>query len=93
MYANVVDVRIEIDFDQALKGLHEEVVPQVKQTPGVVAGYWMSPLDKDDVGHSVIVFETEEQARAAAQMVQEGSTPMEGVTIVRVETREVVAHL
>jgi hypothetical protein len=93
VFANLVDVRIEIDSAEALKGLHNEVLPQVKQAPGLVAGYWMGPLDGDDEGRSVVVFETEEQAHAAAQMVQEGSSPMEGVTIMRVETREVVAHL
>lgn len=93
MYANLIDVRIDMDFDEALKGLHEEVLPQVKQAPGLVAGYWMRPGDNDNEGRSVVVFETEQQARAAAQMVQEGGAPMQGVTITRVETREVVAHL
>lgn len=93
MYANLVDVRIDLDFDEAVKGLHEQVLPQVKQAPGVVAGYWMRPLGDDREGRSVVVFETEQQAQAAAQMVQEGSHPMQGVTVIRVETREVVAHL
>jgi hypothetical protein len=93
MYANLVDVRIDLDFDEALKGLQEEVLPQIKQAPGVVAGYWMRPLGDDKEGRTVLVFETEQQAQAAAQMFQEGSTPMPGVTIIRVETREVVAHL
>lgn len=93
MYANLVDVRIDIDFDEALKGLHEEVLPQIKQIPGVVAGYWMRPGGTENEGRTVVVFETEQQAQAAAQMIQEGSSPMHGVTIIRVETREVVAHL
>ena len=93
VYANLVDVRIDMDFDEAVKGLHDEVLPQIKQAPGVVAGYWMRPRDDDNEGRSVVVFETEQQAQAAAQMIQEGSSPMQGVTIIRVETREVVAHL
>jgi hypothetical protein len=93
MYANLVDVRIDIDFDEAVKSLHGEVIPQIKQAPGLVAGYWMRPLDNDNEGRSIVVFETEEQARAAAQMVQEGNSPTHGVTIIRVETREVVGHL
>lgn len=67
--------------------------PEVKQAPGLVAGYWMRPLDNDNEGRSVVVFETGEQAQAAAQMVQEGSAPMPGVTVIRVETHEVVGHL
>lgn len=93
MYANLVDVRIDIDFDEAVKGLHEQVLPQIKQAPGMVAGYWMRPLGNDNEGRSIVIFETQEQAQAAAQMVQQGSGPMHGVTIIRVETREVVAHL
>lgn len=52
----------------------------------------MSPRD-DHQGTSIVVFETEQQARAAAQAVQPGSNPMPGLTIVSLETREVVASL
>jgi hypothetical protein len=92
MYANLVTVRIDADFDDALKGLHERVLPQVKQAPGLVAGYWLHPGHGDE-GTSVVVFETEQQAQSAAQMVQAGSNPMPGVTVISVETREVVANL
>lgn len=92
MYANLVTVRIDTGFDDALKALHEQVLPQVKQAPGLVAGYWMRPQEGNE-GRSVVVFETEQQARDAAQMVQKGSSPMPGVTVLDVETREVVAHL
>lgn len=92
MYANLVTVRIDIDLNDALKDLREQVVPRVKQAPGLVAGYWLEP-GGDNEGTSIVVFETEEQARNAAQMVQQGSNPMPGVTVVHVETREVVASL
>ena len=92
MYANLVTVRIDIDLNDALKDLREQVVPRVKQAPGLVAGYWLEPRG-DNEGTSIVVFETEEQARNAAQMVQQGSNPMPGVTVVHVETREVVASL
>ena len=92
MYANLVTVRIDIDFNEALKGLHEQVLPQIKQAPGLVAGYWLQ-LNEDNQGTSIVVYETEEQAQSAAQMVQRGSNPMPGVTITSVETREVVASL
>ncbi len=91
MYANLVTVRIDTDFNEAIKGLREQVLPQVKQAPGLVAGYWMHP--QDDQGTSIVIFETEQQAQSAAQMVQQGSSPMPGVTIISVETREVVASL
>lgn len=92
MYANLVTVRIDTDFNDALKGLHEQVLPRVKQAPGLVAGYWLQPRD-DNQGTSIVLFETEQQAQNAAQMVQQGSNPMPGVTVISVETREVVASL
>jgi hypothetical protein len=92
MYANLVTVRIDTDFSDAIKGLHEQVLPQVKQAPGLVAGYWMRPNDGNQ-GTSIVIFETEQQAQGAAQMVQQGSSPTPGVTIISVETREVVASL
>lgn len=92
MFANLVTVRIDADFDDALRGLREQVLPQVKQTPGLVAGYWLQPSGGNQ-GTSIVVYETEEQAQNAAQMVQQGTSPMPGVTITSVETREVVASL
>lgn len=92
MHANVVTVRIDLDFSDALKGLRDQVLPQVKQAPGLVAGYWMRPSE-DNQGTSIVVFETEQQAINAAQMIQKGSNPMPGVTVISVETREVVANL
>ena len=65
MHAHVVSVDIT-DAEAAVKGL-EELVPTVKASPGFVAGYWIR-LD-DSHGTSIAVFETEEQARAAAPPV------------------------
>jgi hypothetical protein len=40
MYAVVVSVAVQ-DGETATKYLREEVVPQVSQAPGFVAGYWV----------------------------------------------------
>ncbi len=85
MHAVVAEVDIN-DADQALNALHEGVVPNIKQAPGFVAGYWIR-LD-DTHGTSVIVFDTKEQALAGAPE-QGGSNP--GVTFTRVADGEVVA--
>ena len=63
----------------------ERVVPAVSQAPGFVAGYWLEPKDAD--GLSVVMFESEEAAKAAAERVQ----PPSSVTLETVEVREVVA--
>jgi hypothetical protein len=82
-------VRVTIkDEEQARKALDEEVVPQVRQAPGLVAGYWVK-LDGDQ-GRSIIVFESEEAAQAAAENVR-GMT-FEFVNLDSVDVHVVVAH-
>lgn len=86
MHAVVVRVRIS-EEEAALAALRDQVVPQVSQAPGFVAGYWTR---KEDTGLSMIVFESEDAAQAASERIP-GTVP-EGVTLEDVEVREVVAH-
>jgi antibiotic biosynthesis monooxygenase (ABM) superfamily enzyme len=88
MHAALVAVTIEGDVEKAQANLRENVVPMVRQSPGFVAGYWMEPQDGN--GWSVVVFDTEEHARAAAP--EQGSSPGPGVTIKHVQFAPVVAH-
>ena len=60
-------------------------MPAVSQAPGFVAGYWLEPIDGH--GLSVVVFESEEAAKVAAERIQ----PPSSVTLETVEVREVVA--
>jgi hypothetical protein len=89
MHAVVVRVRIG-DVEVAQKGLREQIVPRVSQAPGFVAGYWTRSEDGHN-GLSMLVLESEEGARAAAEMVSTGDAP-ETVTLEGVEVREVVEH-
>src|SRR5215204_744299 len=50
----------------ATRHLREEIVPGVKQAPGLVAGYWTR---KADSGTSMVVFESEDAANAMAERV------------------------
>jgi site-specific recombinase XerD len=86
MHAVVVNVKVN-DPEVADKGLRERVIPMVKQAPGLVSAYWIQL--GDDTGASIVVFETEEQARVSAP--QPG--PGEGVTFTNVEIGEVIANL
>ncbi len=86
MYAVVVRVRIANSDGSAEERLRKEVVPQVSSAPGFHAGYWAR---KDDSGLSMIIFESEENARAAAERVP--STIPDDVSLEDVEVREVVA--
>jgi len=85
MHAVVARVTIS-DPDASEPVLREQVVPRVSQAPGFVAGYWTR---KDNTGVSMTIWESEEAANTASEMVRP-SAP-EGVTVESVEVREVVA--
>jgi hypothetical protein len=86
MHAVVLNVTVN-DQDAARAELRDQIVPQVSGTPGFVAGYWVG-LDGGR-GTSVVVFESEAAARAAAAQAQ---SPGGSVTFDSVEVGEVVAN-
>jgi hypothetical protein len=86
MHAVVVTVTIN-DGEAATSQLREQVVPGVSQAPGFVAGYWTRA---DDGGLSMVVFDSEDAAKAVSERVP--SMVTDAVTIKSVEVREVVAH-
>jgi hypothetical protein len=86
MHAVVVRVTIN-DPEASEVVLREEVVPQVSQAPGFVAGYWTR---EDNSGLSMIVFESEDAARAAKERIPAGMP--DGVQLEGIEVREVVAN-
>jgi hypothetical protein len=87
MHAVLVKVSIS-DAENAQKELQETVVPRVSQLPGFVAGYWTRSDDGSN-GRSMIVFESQEAARTAAERI--GAGVPQGVTFEGAEVREVVA--
>jgi hypothetical protein len=86
MHAVIVKVTIN-DLDPAFAHLRDQVVPQVKQAPGFVAGYWTR---KENSGMSMIVFESEDAAQAASEQIPAGMP--DAVSLDDVEVREVVAN-
>lgn len=85
MHAVVVRVTVH-DPEGAEQRLRDEVVPQVSNAPGFQTGYWTR---EGSGGLSMVIFDSEENARAAADRV--GSTIPDGVELHGVEVREVVA--
>jgi hypothetical protein len=86
-------VKVSIgDPDIAQTGLREQVIPRVSQAPGFVAGYWTRSDDGRN-GVSMIVFESQEGAQRAAEMIQgpEAMRP-DTVTLESAEVREVVGN-
>jgi hypothetical protein len=87
MHAVVVKVSTK-DAEAAQKSLEAQVVPRVTQAPGFVAGYWTRSDDRSN-GQAMIVFESEDDARAASDQLR-ANVP-DPVTLESAEVREVVA--
>jgi hypothetical protein len=86
MHAVIARVSIS-DVEAADKHLRENVVPGVSQAPGFVTGYFTR---KDDQGAAMVIFESEDAARAMSERVPEMIPDV--VTLEEVDVREVVAH-
>ncbi len=69
-------VRLTVDPEQApaaAEALTNDILPRVRSAPGFVAGYWLEPADGQ--GFSIVLFETEEQAREASPRVSSWAAP------------------
>jgi hypothetical protein len=90
MHAALVHLTIETALaSAAASAFTNEILPRVRAAPGLVAGYWVDPEDRQ--GFGFLVFETEEQAIAATPPATTWSAP--GVTIVRVDVRRVAVAI
>lgn len=89
MYATRVTVRIEPGREEeARQVLAERIVPQVKGTPGFIAGYWFQPARNQ--GSSVVLWQTQADAEAAAAQLPPGAHPAPPVTVEQIEVGEVI---
>ena len=93
MYAMFTEVNAdESMIDEAREQLQNFAAPRAREW-GAKGGYWLAPVGGRGV--SVIVFETEEEARKVAANFEIGKPPMPdapaGVTMRTVEVREVLA--
>ncbi|MEU5268091.1 hypothetical protein AB0G77_05970 [Streptomyces hygroscopicus] len=85
MYAALVTLTIDpARAPAAAAALMNDILPKLTAAPGFVSGQWLEPVDGR--GMSILTFENEERARAAAPLLG-GSAP--GVTIESVEFRRV----
>jgi hypothetical protein len=85
-------VTLTIDPEKAsaaAAALTNDILPTLRTAPGFVAGYWLDP--SGDQGFSIVVFESEEQARQSVPPASDWSAP--GVTINSVDVRRVAAAL
>jgi len=92
MHAVVVTVGIDAtQGDKATEMLHSTVVPDVKATPGFVSGTWARSEDGTK-GHSLVVFENEDEAKAALAQAKQGPPPGAPVQVLYAEVYEVLAQ-
>jgi hypothetical protein len=93
MHGVIVQVRIDpAGEEDARKMLHEVVVPQAKGLAGFASGTWLRALEGDG-GRGVLLFESEEAARAGAEQIRsQGPPPGVPVTLEAVDVYEVLAQ-
>jgi hypothetical protein len=65
-----------------------DILPRVCSAPGFAAGYWLEPVDGK--GFSMVLFETEDQARSSVPPISDWVAP--GVTIDGVDVRRVAVN-
>jgi hypothetical protein len=92
MHGLVVELEIdEAQADRAIEFLHEVAVPMIKQGAGFVSGTWMRSLDGRRT-RSVILYEDEGAAQAAAERAAQGPPPGAPTRFVAAEVFEVMAQ-
>ncbi len=79
------------DREHATAFLREQAIPRFREAAGFVAGQWVRL--EGGKGTGMITFESEEGARAAAEMLRSNPPPAEAVTIDSVDVGEVVERI
>jgi len=69
VHAVAVAVSIESGKEEeAREALRSNVIPMIKQSPGLIGGYFMDPGGGQ--GYSILVYDSEENANNAKQMAE-----------------------
>ena len=90
MHAVVVRSTLH-DFEQATTFLREQGIPRIRQQPGFIGAQWVRLSENS--GTSMLTFETEEAARAAAEQLRANPPPGDALTIDSAEIGEVVERI
>jgi hypothetical protein len=93
MYAVFTEVNADESRIETAREFLPQRAAQMASEFGAKGGYWLAP--QGGRGVSIVVFETEEEARSAAGTLRVGEPPTPdapgGVTVKAVEVREVLA--
>ena len=90
MHAVVIKATIH-DYEKGTNFLREQVIPGLRQAPGFVGAQWVKLGENS--GTSMLTFETEEAAQAAADQLRTDPPPADAVTIASAEIGEVVERI
>jgi hypothetical protein len=79
--------------DQQDQGLHELVIPSVRNHPGFVVGYWMRDVHSGK-GHTTIVLDSEQSAQSFKESVLSNSQNQAkaGITADSLAVVEIIAQ-
>jgi hypothetical protein len=95
MYAVFTEVNANESHIEAARDLLPKVAVPKAREDGAKAGYWLAAQNGRAL--SVVVFDTEDEARAVAARFEVGKPPMPdapaGVILKTVEVREVIASV
>ena len=93
MHALFVTAHIEPgrNEEEGVRFLEADVLPQLKQLPGVVGGYWLATKDSESL--AVVLFDSENAAKQMAEVGLPQAPPAPGATLGDIELREVIAHI
>ena len=90
MYAIVARSTLH-DFERGAAFLREQGIPRLKQAPGFVGAQWVRL--NETTGTSMLTFETQEAAQAAADQLRANPPAGDAVTIDSIEIGEVVERV
>ncbi len=90
MHAVVVRSTVH-DIEKGRTFLQDEAIPRISQAPGFVGATWVKL--EGDAGTSMVVFESEDEARSAIEQLRTNPPPADAVTINSAEVGEVVARV
>ena len=76
------------DVEKGRAFLKEHAAQRISQVPGFVNAHWVRL--SENTGTSMLVFESEEGARAMAEQLRKNPPPADAVTINSIEVGEVV---
>ena len=94
MYGLIIDVKLDPNREKEARDmLSNMVVPRARTHKGIVAGYWLRDV-KEDILRTVELYDNEANANETGDRIRsQGPPPDAPVTLVSINTYEVIAQV